>query len=190
MVHYGRMQMKLDDVREILKWAWKWYPAIWKLIIPDAPFRVFQVKLWRNSWMILTGLASVFGWWKAPCARTGWLACAEISVFGLVGLLFLGWLLRYYPFADDCPLWRPVACVAIYLWAPYLVPMSLHRFDEFINVHWDKSIEWYIPASDPGFTWKDVLINSSPYCLFTLAGFLMIVMSRRMRSAPSIQTGE
>lgn len=182
--------MKPDDIWKILAWVWKWYPALWKLIIPDDPFRTPHVTRWRNSWMILTGLAMIFGWWSAPSARSGLLACEEIAVFGLVGLVSLGWLIRRYSLAIDCLLWRPLLCVAIYLWAPYFVPWILHRFDVFINDHWDKSIERYILAPDPGFTSKGALINSVPYCLFTLAAFLMIVISRHMPSAPPAPTSE
>jgi hypothetical protein len=185
MAHRGRMQMKPGDIWEALKWIWKWYPKLWELLIPDDPFRTGQVTRWRSTWMILTGLAVVFGWWKAPCARSGLLACEEICVFGLIGLAFLGWLIRYFPLANDCPLWRPFVCVAIYIWAPYLVPWSLHRFNAFINDHWDKSIETYILASDPGLRLNDALINSVPYCLFTLAAGFVITIGRRMRSAPS-----
>jgi len=182
--------MKLDEFWKILQWLWKWYPAFWKQIISDDPFRSVAVTRWRNSWMTLTGLAVIFGWWKVPAARSGLLACGEICVFGLVGLAFLGWLIRIYPLADDYPAWKPVMALVVYIWAPYLVPWSLHRFDAFINDHWRKSIEAYILATDPGFTWKAGLINSVPYCVFTLAGALMISVCRHRRSTPLVETQE
>ena len=180
--------MKPGDIWEALKWVWNWYPKIWELLIPDDPFRVEQVTGWRRTWMILGGLAVVFGWYGAPLVQSGLLACEEIGVFGFIGLAFLGWLIRCFPLGDDYPFCRPFACVAIYMWAPYLVPLSLYRADAFINNHWDKSIERYILAPDPAMTLKDALVNSAPYWLFALAAGLVIIGGRRMRSARSAQT--
>lgn len=177
--------MSIDEVVKGSKWIVKWYPTIWKILIPDDLFRSGVVTYWRNVWMILTGGAIGFGLCKAPSVHSGLLAWGIICAFGLIGLAFLAWLIRSFPLDDDLPLWRPFVCVTAYIWSPYLVPWGLYRVDTFINDHWDKSIERYILAPDPALTMKLGLVNSVPYFLFTLAAAFILIIDRCVDSAPS-----
>ena len=159
---------------DILKWVWKWYPQLWRLLIHDDPFRRRSVSYWRYTWMVATAAAGIFGWLYGPLfynpvlEQSGLLERtprAEVILFGVITLVLTWCLIRLYPLDPSEPMWRQFMCAAICILLPYLVPWCGYRFNNFVNDNWNKSIARYILAPDPALNGEGFL-NLAPYCFF------------------------
>jgi hypothetical protein len=175
--------MQMNDLWEAVQWIWKWYPELWKLVVPDDPFHNRSVKYWRNTWLAITIAAAVFGWEFGPLLLDGPASQRELAAFGFFGLAVLGMLTRLRPLDVQTPFWRPFTCVSIFLLLPYLVPWTAYRLNAFINDHWNESINKWMPdAPDPAMSAIDGLINLTPYFTFSILAALLIVVARHFVS--------
>lgn len=175
----------MKDLWEAVQWIWKWYPELWKLLIPEDPFRSRNVKYWRNTWIAVTIVAAILGWGFGPLVLDGPVSRGELTGFGFSGLAVLGLLTWLRPLDVQTPFWRRFACVFIFLLLPYLIPWSAYRLNAFINDHWNESIDKWMPdAPDPAMSAKDGLINLAPYLTFSILAGLLLVVDRRFVSSP------